>query len=125
MSTDRTRPFRNDGGTDQRSPMRDSEKIGANRKIVGKFQIRKIRSESDPCRALDGSQEARLALPDKMRTLTRVKVLTREKKGGTFLIHKFMTTIVTSIDTDNMINVRTPCVGDTICTTRLGWVGLG
>ena len=52
MSTDRTHPFRNYGGTDQRSPMIDSEKIGADRKIVGKFQIRKIRSESDPCRAL-------------------------------------------------------------------------
>ena len=63
MSTDRTHPFRNYGGTDQRSPMIDSEKIGADRKIVGKFQIRKIRSESDPCRALHVN-EARLAKVD-------------------------------------------------------------
>ena len=52
MSTDRTRPFRNIGGSVQIGSTVDSEKIGANRKIVGKFQIRKIRSESDPCRAL-------------------------------------------------------------------------
>ena len=41
MSTDRTRPFRNNGGSVQIGSTIDSEKIGADRKIVGKFQIRK------------------------------------------------------------------------------------